>query len=449
MNEKYDVIILGTGLKECILSGLMSIEGKKVLHMDKNDYYGGKSTSVTPLEALFAKFGVKGPSENFKRGKDWNVDLIPKFIMANGNMVLLLVHTGVLKYLEFKQIEGSYVYLDGQIHKVPSNEAEALASSMMSIFEKRRFRKLLVWVMGVELNNPSTWNSVYEPPADIKKDTIMNAFKQFQIEEATQNFIGHAMCLYPDDSYKQSVPAAEVIERMQLYSKSVCRYGKSPYLYPMYGLGELPQSFARLSAVYGGTYMLHKPFEEIVMEGGKVTGVKAEGEVAHCDTVICDPSYAPDRVKKVGEVVRAICILNHPISGVENASSAQIIIPQSEAKRKHDIYISCVSHPHMVCPEGFYIVLVATTVETSDPRAELKVGLDLLGKIEQVFYSVDDLLQPVDDGRKSRLFVSSSYDASTHFESTCTDVLDMYQRIMGKPFDFTKVKEITSKWGDE
>ncbi|CAL8098749.1 unnamed protein product [Calicophoron daubneyi] len=186
MNEKYDVIILGTGLKECILSGLMSIEGKKVLHMDKNDYYGGKSTSVTPLEALFAKFGVKGPSENFKRGKDWNVDLIPKFIMANGNMVLLLVHTGVLKYLEFKQIEGSYVYLDGQIHKVPSNEAEALASSMMSIFEKRRFRKLLVWVMGVELNNPSTWNSVYEPPADIKKDTIMNAFKQFQIEEATQ-----------------------------------------------------------------------------------------------------------------------------------------------------------------------------------------------------------------------------------------------------------------------
>ena len=27
---KYDVIILGTGLKECILSGLLSIEGKKV-----------------------------------------------------------------------------------------------------------------------------------------------------------------------------------------------------------------------------------------------------------------------------------------------------------------------------------------------------------------------------------------------------------------------------------
>ena len=40
-DEEYDVIILGTGLKECVLSGVLSKEGKKVLHMDRNDYYGG------------------------------------------------------------------------------------------------------------------------------------------------------------------------------------------------------------------------------------------------------------------------------------------------------------------------------------------------------------------------------------------------------------------------
>jgi hypothetical protein len=37
---------MGTGLTECILSGLLSIEGKKVLHMDRNDYYGGESASL-------------------------------------------------------------------------------------------------------------------------------------------------------------------------------------------------------------------------------------------------------------------------------------------------------------------------------------------------------------------------------------------------------------------
>jgi len=39
----------------------------------------------------------------------------------------------------------------------------------------------------------------------------------------------------------------------------------------MYGLGELPQGFARLSAIYGGTYMLDKPIDEIVMKDGKVS----------------------------------------------------------------------------------------------------------------------------------------------------------------------------------
>lgn len=36
----------GTGLTECVLSGLLSKSGKKVLHMDREDYYGGASASL-------------------------------------------------------------------------------------------------------------------------------------------------------------------------------------------------------------------------------------------------------------------------------------------------------------------------------------------------------------------------------------------------------------------
>lgn len=46
MDETYDAIVLGTGLKECIISGLLSVKGLKVLHMDRNDYYGGESASL-------------------------------------------------------------------------------------------------------------------------------------------------------------------------------------------------------------------------------------------------------------------------------------------------------------------------------------------------------------------------------------------------------------------
>jgi Rab GDP dissociation inhibitor len=84
-DEQYDAIVLGTGLKECVLSGLLSVNGKKVLHMDRNDYYGGASASMTPLKKLYEKFAKDGePPETMGRGRDWNVDLIPKFLMANG-----------------------------------------------------------------------------------------------------------------------------------------------------------------------------------------------------------------------------------------------------------------------------------------------------------------------------------------------------------------------------
>jgi RAB protein geranylgeranyltransferase component A len=50
---------------------------------------------------------------------DWNVDLIPKFIMACGKLVKILLHAKVTRYLEFKSIDGSYVFKDGKVQKVP------------------------------------------------------------------------------------------------------------------------------------------------------------------------------------------------------------------------------------------------------------------------------------------------------------------------------------------
>ena len=39
---------------------------------------------------LYAHFKVdRKPPEAFGRGRDWNVDLIPKFLMANGEFVNL------------------------------------------------------------------------------------------------------------------------------------------------------------------------------------------------------------------------------------------------------------------------------------------------------------------------------------------------------------------------
>ena len=109
-------------------------------------------------------------------------------------------------------------------------------------------------------------------------------YEKFGLDENTADFTGHALALYRDDNYKQQ-PYTQAVQRIRLYSDSLARYGKSPYLYPLYGLGELPQGFARLSSIYGGTYMLDKPVDEIVFENGKVVGVRSGNDVAKCKQV--------------------------------------------------------------------------------------------------------------------------------------------------------------------
>ena len=120
------------------------------------------------------------------------------------------------------------------------------------------------------------------------------------------------MALHLDDSYLDR-PALETVKAIQLYVYSLERYGKSPYIYPIYGLGGtshppthpsthphvsstissahlptypptarsnhhllhppthpptlslgLPEGFSRLCAINGGTFMLDHSVDEIL-----------------------------------------------------------------------------------------------------------------------------------------------------------------------------------------
>lgn len=188
--------------------------------------------------------------------------------------------------------------------------------------------------------------------------------------------------------------------------------------------------------------MLDKPVDEIVFdENGKVIGVRSGEETAKCKQLFCDPSYVPDKIEKVGQVIRCICLLNHPIPNTKNALSCQIIIPQKQLNRTNDIYLSMVSYTHHVASKNWFIAMVSTTVETANPEVEIKPALDLLGPIRQKFVSISPIYKPVDSGELSQVFISESYDATTHFETTCNDVLELFKKATGGEFDFTKMKD--------
>ena len=154
--------------------------------------------------------------------------------------------------------------------------------------------------------------------------------------------MGHAVALNVDDSYMDQ-PAKGTIEKMALYLDSIGRYGDSPFLYPIYGLGGLPEAFSRLCAIHGGTYMLNTPVDEVLFDGDKICGIKSGDATATAPLVICDPSYVMNEtqskyVKPIGKVIRAICMLNHPIPHTNNSQSIQIILPAKQLGKQTGKY---------------------------------------------------------------------------------------------------------------
>jgi len=64
------------------------------------------------------------------------------------------------------------------------------------------------------------------------------------------------------------------------------------------------------------------------------------------------------------------------------------------------------------------------TVTLIDEDTEKKAVWQIVGEVEA-------------DAKKG-IFVSSSYDATTEFETTCDDILAVYQRVTGEPLDLEK-----------
>lgn len=78
--------------------------------------------------------------------------------------------------------------------------------------------------------------------------TMADLLKYFELEPNTIDFIGHAVALFPNDNFL-SRPAIECVEKIKLYMDSIGRYGDSPFIYPIYGLGGIPEGFSRMSAI--------------------------------------------------------------------------------------------------------------------------------------------------------------------------------------------------------
>jgi len=84
-----------------------------------------------------------------------------------------------------------------------------------------------------------------------------------------------------------------------------------------------------------------------------------------------------------------------------------------------------VSSAHNVCPKGYYIAIVSTIAESKNNyHLELAAGLERLGRIEEKFMGDPiPLYEPLESGVNDNIYISKSYDATSHFETTTGKLL--------------------------
>lgn len=64
----------------------------------------------------------------------------------------------------------------------------------MGLFEKRRFRKFLIYVMEFNLEDPKTWQGI-----DPKANTAKDLYAKFGLDNNTADVTGHALAVHLND----------------------------------------------------------------------------------------------------------------------------------------------------------------------------------------------------------------------------------------------------------
>uniref|UniRef100_A0A6G1S7Q9 Rab proteins geranylgeranyltransferase component A n=1 Tax=Aceria tosichella TaxID=561515 RepID=A0A6G1S7Q9_9ACAR len=395
--SNVDVIIFGTGLTNSILAAACSRIGKSVLHLDENNYYGREWASFTfqqLIDWIKDKYPQDKSLENvpedlINKSRMFCIDLAPRFLFSNGDMVDLLVKSNVARYHEFKNNIRILCSINDEIHVMPCRRNEVFTSALLNnLADKRRLMKFIELCLKLD---PDTMSP--EELESYNNIPIKQYLEQQGLKPTLQEYIINSIAMVkPFDT------TLETCSKIKKFMIATERYGRSPFLFPLYGCGEFPQSFCRLSAVFGGLYCLNNRIKDIKVlpetvdtaqpEGKKGFSVRFSDEdhLVTSDMLVIEQADAIDlklvNTKNIDHehLSRAILFTKSSIvemTDSDNASSSQemasfLRIPPSETNTNH-VYLIELNSSALVCPKEMHMVYLWTRSSSPDnPEGDLE-----------------------------------------------------------------------------
>ncbi|KAJ2803788.1 hypothetical protein H4R20_002753 [Coemansia guatemalensis] len=258
---------------------------------------------------------AKALLELLQNDRNYQIELAPKVALCRGRMIDLLIDSGIGEYVQFRGVEHNYLVRDNGVERVPESKEDIFASTTLSLIEKRKLMRVITTVADQEQSK-----AVIEQAGDVLFEKLLR--ERFKLDGKLLDAVLRCVARV---GFNEHVDAAEGCRRIQRYVTSMGRYGRMAYLCGLYGGGsEIAQSFCRLCAVAGSTYVLgEKVSVEPANDGAGFTVSLGEGTIKAAK-VVMDSTYA-STVTHGHVLSRAICILDAPVLGEDTTALATYV----------------------------------------------------------------------------------------------------------------------------
>ncbi|KAG0250661.1 hypothetical protein BG011_008192 [Mortierella polycephala] len=330
-----------------------------------------KSVSLAQIQSL---------TEFIKNTRKYNFDLSPKLLYSRGPLTNLLISSGIGKYLEFKLLERTAVYeaLTDKVEMMPTSKEDVFVSKALSLKEKRLLMKFLQFAVDYE-NQKEVWRDYRDAP-----------FTQFvQSVYGLTNKVLTAVVYAIGFDGNDEATTTDGLKSVKVYLQSLGRYGNSAYLCPLYGVGsELAQAFCRVSAVYGGIYMLqHGLDKHNVDEANKWRSVVDHtGQTLQASQLICTREYLSNNMdayieaRTLNRSYVSHCILVTDRSAFGDTTLCKTLFPMGSLvlnpgetpvrKNEHTISVLQMCSGTMSCPNDRFVLYIWAESDTPNDTAK-------------------------------------------------------------------------------
>ncbi|KAG5623185.1 hypothetical protein H5410_008403 [Solanum commersonii] len=410
--SNFDLIVVGTGLPEAILAAAASAAGKSVLHLDPNPSYGShyaslplqeftsyieshssQSSSNLPIpqsdtdsgftrvplttQPLYSSVEITSySSEPLEQSRKFNIDLSgPRVLLCADAMIDLILKSEVNQYMEFKNIDGSFISDgEGNLESVPDSRSAIFKDRKLSFTEKNQLMRFFKLVQGHLEAAAAADGGESSESKSISEQDLESPFVEFLskmgLSAKLKSIVLYAIAMAEYDQENGDVCRSVLktkygIDRLALYHSSIGRFPNAPgaMIYPIYGQGELPQAFSRRAAVKGCIYVLRMPVNSLLMDkaSGSYKGVcLASEQELFSHKLILAPSFvvqsplphsSPDAHdfgsrNTTEKLARSICISKHSLKLDVTA-----------------IHVLQLSSNVAVCPSGMFLTYLSAICE--------------------------------------------------------------------------------------